>query len=219
MVNSIIRVCEVCGTDISHKKSKKARVCSTICNRAKSKLRTCTIEGCGRPSQGGILCSSHRIRAKAGILDKPIHTQAGLSRKHKKLSVMWAGMRQRCTNPNHKAYKYYGARGIQICERWSSFENFLADMGEPPGPSYSIDRIDNNMGYTPTNCRWATIVEQNRNSRNFKLSDVVQETIMFLYWHNVEYADIADCVGVCVTTLSKFLRYRGFFRYPENRRS
>jgi hypothetical protein len=74
-------------------------------------------------------------------------------------------MMQRCGNPNDKSFSRYGARGIRVCERWRSFENFLADMGPRPSPTHSIDRIDNALGYEPGNCRWATAAEQNANRR------------------------------------------------------
>jgi hypothetical protein len=79
---------------------------------------------------------------------------------------IWEQMKQRCVDPNHVSYPRYGARGIEVCDEWrSSFEAFLADMGEPPTDQHSIDRIDNDGGYARGNCRWATRVEQQANKR------------------------------------------------------
>lgn len=79
--------------------------------------------------------------------------------------VSWLGMFKRC-KPYHMAFKNYGGRGIFVCERWQKFENFLADMGERPQGA-TLDRYpDNNGSYEPSNCRWATPVQQHRNKRN-----------------------------------------------------
>lgn len=77
----------------------------------------------------------------------------------------WAAMLSRCNNPNHKAFAYYGGRGITVCASWHSYENFLADMGRKPDPTYSLDRIDNSLGYEPKNCRWADAKTQMNNRR------------------------------------------------------
>ena len=82
----------------------------------------------------------------------------------------WAGMIQRCTNPNHLRYADYGGRGITVCERWRDFANFLVDVGDCPS-GMSLDRIDNDGNYEPGNCRWATPSEQRINQRRMAKSE------------------------------------------------
>ena len=83
-------------------------------------------------------------------------------------------MRQRCENPKHKSYPLYGGRGIKVCRRWKqSFEAFFADMGDRPSPKMTIDRKNNNKGYSKSNCRWATYSEQRKNVRRGYFSDNV----------------------------------------------
>lgn len=94
---------------------------------------------------------------------------------------IWCGIKSRCNNRDYHAYQYYGARGILVCLRWDKFENFYADMGEPP-PGTSIDRIDNNGPYSPENCRWATRRQQGNNKRGNRLLTYNGETNTLKQW-------------------------------------
>lgn len=85
----------------------------------------------------------------------------------------WADIKTRCGNKNNSAYNRYGGRGIKVCDRWvNSFENFVLDMGLKPSKEHSIDRIDNDKGYSPDNCRWATRQEQARNKRTTMYAEI-----------------------------------------------
>lgn len=80
--------------------------------------------------------------------------------------LAWKAMRERCRRKGHVQYEDYGGRGIKVCARWNSFENFLTDMGKRPSDKHSLDRYPNNDGdYEPTNCRWATAKQQANNRR------------------------------------------------------
>ena len=95
----------------------------------------------------------------------------------------WSHMKNRCFNPNHKQYSYYGGRGITVCDRWLNLDNFLADMGTKPSPKHSLDRIDNDADYSPENCKWSTRVEQANNKRNNKpLITIGNETYTIAEW-------------------------------------
>lgn len=86
----------------------------------------------------------------------------------------WSGMWQRCSNPENVRYMDYGGRGITICDRWKSFDAFFADMGSRPSPDHSIDRIENDQGYEPGNCKWSTRSEQQNNKRAPRTENLVR---------------------------------------------
>ena len=93
-----------------------------------------------------------------------------LLRLQRKMAFTYAGIIDRCHNPDSATYHWYGARGIEMCERWQrSPDAFIEDMGHPPTAQHSIDRINCNGNYEPSNCRWATQEEQNNNTRRSKL--------------------------------------------------
>lgn len=83
--------------------------------------------------------------------------------------VSWRNMRSRCLRPTNPSYPNYGGRGITICKRWESFENFLSDMGPKPTRAHSLERLNNNRGYFPKNCTWATQIAQCNNQRSTRL--------------------------------------------------
>lgn len=95
---------------------------------------------------------------------KGINTKHGLADKHP-LYWRWQQMLRRCNNPNNKDYIYYGARGIKVCKRWMDFSNFMEDILPIYSPDLTLDRIDNNGDYEPSNIRMATAKEQQHNRR------------------------------------------------------
>ncbi len=95
----------------------------------------------------------------------PIH---GYAAQDHPLHTHWSSMLSRCTNPNEPSYMNYGARGINVCSRWVHFENFANDMWPKPEGRFSLERVDNHKGYSPSNCKWATPSEQAFNRRTFK---------------------------------------------------
>lgn len=107
----------------------------------------------------------------------------------------WITAKQRCNNPNNHNYANYGGRGIKVCDRWlHSFENFLEDMGERPSKEYTLDRIDVNGNYEPSNCKWSNHIEQANNRRDCHyIIDVDGEKItisQFSRKHNLNLSNV-----------------------------
>lgn len=118
----------------------------------------------------------------------------------------WQEMRYRCENPSSPDYLRYGGRGINVCDRWQSFENFLADVGPRPSAQHSLDRFPNNNGnYEPSNVRWATKKEQARNTRRNKLITIKGETRCLAEW--------AETANLLPDTILARIRKE----WPENR--
>lgn len=121
--------------------------------------------------KNGITCSCGCLKLKRGGLSRSREYQA------------WNNMIRRCHDPKNSKYLYYGGSGISVCERWrSSFQDFLADMGNRPSPAHSIDRIDRTGNYEPGNCRWTTIHIQMRNRRNNIYATIDGVTMTLAEW-------------------------------------
>jgi hypothetical protein len=112
--------------------------------------------------------------------------------------VVWKKMRSRCQHPTNKDYRHYGGRGIGICDEWQSFSVFLQDMGSRPSSKHTIERIDNSQGYSRQNCRWATRVEQSRNTRRNHLLTFSGITQSIPDW--------ADQIGIPAKALGQRIR-------------
>lgn len=144
-------------------------ICQCSCGRTK------TIVGSSLSSERTQTCGQCIIREDTG----------NRFRKHGKTGTrvyrLWKAMMTRCYNPNAINYHNYGGRGIRVCDRWMDFSNFYADMGEPAA-GMTLDRIDNSTGYGPSNCRWATLLEQQNHRRNNRKLTLNGETRNVSEW-------------------------------------
>lgn len=112
---------------------------------------------------------------------------------------VWRGMMNRCDNKASDAYKNYGDRGITVCDQWKTFEGFYKDMGNPP-PGLTIERVNNDLGYSKSNCKWGTRTEQSRNRRGRKMIEFNGATHCLSEW--------AELAGVTSSFLSKQIKLR-----------
>ncbi|OHO94463.1 MULTISPECIES: AP2 domain-containing protein [Staphylococcus] len=131
----------------------------------------------------------------------------------------WKGIKNRCLNPNATAYKDYGGRGINVCERWKKdFTNFLKDMGEPPTKHHQLDRIDNDGDYEPSNCRWVLSLQNNNNQRKrksnktgypnvYRKREKFESCFQFnkKYYHVGTFESAKEAYEACMKAKAKFL--------------
>ena len=131
----------------------------------------CSLTGRRVKVVAGDLKSGHtttgRTQKEAVTIANRRHGHSGRGSLRTPTYYSWKTMIQRTTNPNHIHYSYYGARGILPCDKWLRFEGFLEDMGERP-EGKTLDRIDNDLGYSKANCKWSTPKEQRANQRIYK---------------------------------------------------
>lgn len=122
--------------------------CGTVCTKPARMIKRGDVRSCG--------CITRQ------------HGQCSTLTKYPTEYYSWGAMRDRCNNKNSKDYSRYGGRGITVCARWSRYREFYEDMGKKPSPIHTIDRINNNGNYEPSNCKWSTPTEQSNNRRELK---------------------------------------------------
>lgn len=110
-----------------------------------------------------------------------VHGDCSRKGKAREFQV-WVNMRRRCTDPLDAGFERYGGRGIRICTRWSSYANFIADMGRMPTPKHTIERKNNDGNYEPSNCVWATRLDQANNRRSNHVLTHGGETLTIAQW-------------------------------------
>lgn len=176
-------------------------VISFDCRKNKTRYWLCKCD-CGKMTS----VSSNNLRSKeytksCGCYNKQRTSET--ARTHGKSKGKeydsWDHMKRRCGNPKDSSYKNYGQRGIKVCDRWlNSFENFFADMGPAPSKAHTLERLDNNLGYDPNNCKWATRLEQVNNTRRTRFLTHDDKKLSIAQW--------AELIGIHRGTIENRLR-------------
>lgn len=145
-------------------------------------LWNCVCE-CGKSKTASAchLKSGHTKSCGCFQAERRVQTHRTHGKSNTSIHAVWKGMLRRCDLPTVRAYPRYGGRGIAVCERWKKFQNFYADMGERP-EGKSLERINNDGGYSPDNCRWATQKEQARNRRSSSAITFLGKTLTIAEW-------------------------------------
>jgi hypothetical protein len=168
MIGQVFTRLTVVAQSAVRQKGEVVWACSCVCGAVKHAR--------GSALRGGYTKSCGCLQRESRSVAKVTH---GMS--HTRVYRVWAAMWGRCTNPNTKNFADYGGRGIAVCARWRDFKKFLLDLGEPPAGAL-LERVNNNKGYSPSNCRWATRAEQNQNKRTTRYLTAGGETLPLVVW-------------------------------------
>jgi len=177
----------------ARRNGRKTWVCRCDCGSTKeipaAYLRHGGVQSCG--------C----LRAESNAVTATARRDANAKRRNP-LYWRWGDMIQRCENPNNPSWKNYGHRGIAVCDRWrGSFAAFIADMGSPPTTKHTIERINNDGGYSQDNCKWALRREQSRNQRRTILIEIDGKTMSAKDW--------ASTTGISYQRITRAFRKNG----------
>lgn len=191
-------------------------LCKCSCGEER-KLPTRVLKAGNRLSCG---CYQRERAAESAAVTSFRHGYARVGKTSPEYRV-WAHIIGRCHNPSDRAFYWYGARGISVCDRWrESFTVFLADVGHRPSTRLSLDRIDNNGNYEPGNVRWATRAVQGMNRRNVKLFEFRGQKKILREWSeafNMNYGTLRARVTILKWSLERALTTPGHLYHRRSR--